>query len=305
MKEKLESRLRLATYNIGGGRDDPDSIPRAVSCVVKQISPDILVMQEATEHQDSDGNWHSSLDQIAERGEFGRYSYFGPTLSLREHMHVQKDSFVHSVFSDHLDWRQGNAILSRWEFVRLGDPSRSGTPRSIPIYLTPLYQGNRDTDPRHALLARINKAPVYPFVVGVHLTTLVAERERQGGTPAVPRSIEEAQMLRFKQAKRLLKLLEEHVLKPKKVVFLLGDFNAVADEPCIKSVLESEGGFTRLVPNNHKTGTHSKATKPIDHIFVFPKDRLIDYQCWIMASEVVSKASDHLPVVADIVVSVS
>lgn len=302
MKEQPESRFRLATYNIGGGRDDFGSMPGAVTQVIKEISPDILVLQEATDYQDADGSWHSILSQIAASGEFGKYSHFGPTLSLREHMHVRKDLFVHSIFSDHLDWRQGNAILSRWGFVRLGDSSRPGTPRNVPVYRTPLYRGSRDTDPRYALLSRINRAPLYPFVVGVHLTTLVAERERDGGGRPVPGRVEEAEILRFKQARRLLDLLEEHVLEPQELVFLLGDFNAAAGEPCITSVLEREGGFTRLVPDRDQSATHSEAAQPIDHIFVYPEDRLMEYRCWIVASELAQQASDHLPVVADVTV---
>ena len=37
------------------------------------------------------------------------------------------------------------------------------------------YEGSRDSDPRYVILARI-KQPPYPFVVNLHLTTLVGER---------------------------------------------------------------------------------------------------------------------------------
>ena len=179
-------------------------------------------------------------------------------------------------------------------------------PRNVPIYQAPLYEGNRDTDPRYALLARINRAPVFPFVVGVHFTTLVRERERPGGSRALPGRAEEAQILRFRQARRLLDLLRTHVLETGKVVFLLGDFNAVDSEPCISRVLEKEGGFVHLKPSGDPNGTHPKAAEPIDHIFVYPADRLIGYQCSVVDSPPIAKqASDHLPVVADVVISCS
>jgi endonuclease/exonuclease/phosphatase family metal-dependent hydrolase len=298
MEKQQRSQFRLMTYNIGGARRDFGSVAGDVVKVVKEAAPDILLVQEATDFQNADGAWHSALDQVAQAGKCGKHVHFGPTLSMREHMHVRKTLFVRAMFSDLQDWRQGNAILSRWEFVRLGDPSKPGVPRNVPLYQPPLYQGNRDTDPRYALLARVNNSPVFPFVVGVHFTTLVAER----GSLLFPGRAEEAEALRFKQARRLLDLLKEHVLEPGEVVFLLGDFNAAANEPCISSVLEAEGGFVRLNPSNNGIATHTKAAEPIDHILVYPRGRLVEFECWIVDSPAARKASDHLPVVADVTV---
>ena len=303
MKKQQESHFRLMTYNIGGGRNDSGSLLTDVIEVIEESSPDILVIQEATEVKDADGASHSVLGHISEAGEFGKHAYFGPTLCMREHMHVKKSLFVHGIFSDWQDWRQGNAILSRWEFVRLGTPSKSGVPRNIPLYLTPFYQGNRDTDPRYAVLARINKPPIFPFVVGVHFTTLSAEREKSGDSQQLTVVTKQAQTLRSEQARRLLDLLKEHVLQPRKVAFLLGDFNAAANEPCISSVLETEAGFVRLTPSTGAKATHLEVLELIDHIFVYPLDRLVDYRCWIVDSPTARRASDHLPVVADVKVS--
>lgn len=273
-------------------------LPDVIKVIIEE-SPDILVVQEATEFQDADGVWHSALARIAEAGEFENHVHFGPTLSMREHMHVGKTLFVHGIFNDWQDWKQGNAILSRRKFVRLGDPSKPGAPRNVPLFVTPLYQGNRDTDPRYALLARVDMAPVFPFAVGVHLTTLVAER----GSHPFPGRAEEAEILRFKQARRLLDLLKEHVLEPGEVIFLLGDFNAAASKPCISLVLETEGRFVRLIPSNGEIATHPKMVEPIDHILMYPPSRLVEYQCRIVDSPIARQASDHLPVVADVEVS--
>jgi endonuclease/exonuclease/phosphatase family metal-dependent hydrolase len=285
------------TYNVGGGIPDFDSKSSAIAKVIKEVDPDILVTQEATEYEDANGVRHRNLDDIVsdKKPKFREHFYFGPTLSMKEHLHLRKRLFVHAIFKDWQDWKQGNAILSRWEFTRLSAPSIPGTPRNIPLYQTPLYRGNRDTDPRYAILARIDKSPVFPFVVGVHLTTLVDER----GQDAIPGKAEEAQKLRSEQTRRLLDLLRENVLEPKELVFLLGDFNAAASEPCISSVLEREGGFVRLAPIEELSTIH-EVPKPIDHIFVYPENRLVDYHCWIVDSPVAQKASDHLPVVADV-----
>jgi endonuclease/exonuclease/phosphatase family metal-dependent hydrolase len=300
MNRENGTKFRLMTYNIGGGREDFRSKFGGVIEVIREASPDILAIQEVAEFQDADGAWHSTLSQIAQAGEFGKHIHFGPTICMREHMHVQQPLFVRGIFSDWQDWRKGNVILSRWEFVQLGDPSKPGTPRNVPLYQTPLYQGNRDTEPRYALIARINKVPVFPFVLGVHFTTLVAEREQERGSCPLPGRAEEAQILRFRQAKRLLDLLRERVLERGEVVFLLGDFNAVASEPCIASVLETEGGFVHLTPSKGPDATHLKALGPIDHILVYPRNRLVEYQCWIIDSLTARRASDHLPVVADV-----
>jgi endonuclease/exonuclease/phosphatase family metal-dependent hydrolase len=222
---------------------------------------------------------------------------------MKEHMDIRKGLFVHGLFKDWQDWRQGNALLSRWEFVRLGDPSQPGTPRNVPLFRTHLYEGNRDTEPRYALLSRIKAPHLAPFVVGLHLTTLVGEREREGGAHPQPERLEAAQALRVQQAKRLLALLQEHVLVRGKVVFLLGDFNAPASEPCISSVLVAEGRFKRLNPTNDQEATHAEVIEPIDHILVFPGDRLIEYRCWIVDTPLAREASDHLPVVADVTIA--
>lgn len=300
MKKQQELQFRLMTYNIRGGTKDFRSVLSSVIEVIKIVSPDILVVQEATEFQDAEGTWHSALGQIAQAVGLEKHIHFGPTISMQEHMHVQKPLFVHGIFNDWQDWRKGNAMLSRWQFVRLGDPSKAGVLRNVPLYVTSIYEGNRDTEPRYALLARVNKPPIFPFVVGVHLTTLVAEREEEGGPKPFPGRAEEAQLLRFEQSRRLVDLLREHVLEPGEVVFLLGDFNAMPSEPCITSVLEREGKFVRLVPTKGPGATHPKAVEPIDHVFVYPRNRLVAYQCWIVDSPVARQASDHLPVVADV-----
>lgn len=298
MSRQKKQGFRLMTYNIGGGREDFGSKSGAITEVIKEVAPDILVIQEAAEYEDADGIRHRNLDDIvsAKTPKLGENFYFGPTLSMKEHLHLRKTLFVHAIFKDWQDWKQGNAILSHWEFTRLSAPSISGMPRNIPLYQTPLYQGNRDTDPRYALLTRINRAPAFPFIVGVHLTTLVGER----GQSAVPGKAKEAQKLRVEQTRRLLDLLAEHALKPKELVFLLGDFNAAASEPCISSVLERDGGFVRLVPTKELSTIRREAPEPIDHIFVYPGDRLVDYRCWVADNPTAREASDHLPVVADV-----
>ena len=297
------ARFRRMTYNIGGGRKDLGSQPDDVVRVIGEVAPDILAIQEAASYQDADGEWHSLLNQVAQAGAFGKHTHFAPALSMREQMDIRKGLFVHGLFNDWQDWRQGNALLSRWEFVRLGDPSQPGTPRNVPLFRAPLYEGNRDTEPRYALLSRIKLPQLAIYVVGLHLTTLVGEREREGRPPAQSDRVEAARALRVEQARRLLVLLQKHVLERGEVVFLLGDFNAAASEPCISSVLVEQGGFKRLNPTNDQESTHPEVSKAIDHILVYPADRLVEYRCWIVDTPQAREASDHLPVVAEVTVA--
>lgn len=302
MSGRRLSKFRLMTYNVGG-RQDLGSQPDAIFQVIGQLTPDILAIQEAADYQDRDGRWQSLIGQVAQDGAFGDHVHFAPCLSMREHMDVRQRMFVHGLFNDWQDWRLGNALLSRWEFVRLGDPSQPGTPRNISIFRAPLYEGDRDTEPRCALLSRIRAPHLSPFVVGVHLTTLVGEREQEGGPRPRPDRVKAAQALRVQQAERILALLREHVLARGEVVFLLGDLNAPASEPCISSVLVGEGGFERLNPASDRGATHHGMGEPIDHILVYPGDRLVEYSCWIADTPQARQASDHLPVVADITIA--
>jgi len=100
----------------------------------------------------------------------------------------------------------------------------------------------------------------------------------------------------------MLDLIRNYLLDHGELVFLLGDFNAVSSEPSIASVLEKKGGFVRLVLTNETQATHPKVADAIDHIFVDPADRVVEYQCWTVDTATAQKASDHLPVVADVTV---
>lgn len=300
MSSQSISSIRLMTYNVGGGRKDSGIDFEAAVGMIRELRPDILVVQEAVERIDADRRRYSVVLDVANALGFSSENiYFGPALSMQRHFHTSRAIMVQGVFNDWLDWIHGNAMFSRWGFVRLGDSSRRGEPRNIPLFLPLRYEGTRDTDPRYALLARINKAPVYPYVLGTHLSTL--RGEGRGEEPEIPGKAEEAQIMRLEQVRHLFDLIKDHLLERNEVVFLLGDFNAVATEPCIASMLKAEDGFVRLIPKNANAPTHlGKMAEPIDHIFVYPSSRLVKYECWIEDTPLASRASDHLPVLADV-----
>lgn len=287
------------TYNVGGGRKDFGSVWDSVIHTIRESEPDILLLQEVVEWQDVAGREYRAAHAIARTLGFGEGVFFGPTLSMRQNFHPKKSIFIHGIFQDYLDWRQGNALLSRWGFTRMGDPSAPGQPWNLPLFLPAQYEGSRDTDPRYAILSRVCQGETAPYVVGTHWSTLVGERG--SSEKYIPGKIELAAEMRRQQAQRLLDILNEYPLAQNDLIFLAGDFNAAENEPCVAELLVARSGFTRLQPENTSTPTHLyKVAEPIDHIFVFPASRLLKAHCWIVDTPIARQASDHLPVVADV-----
>jgi endonuclease/exonuclease/phosphatase family metal-dependent hydrolase len=293
--------LRLATLNISGGEKSFEEIPQsnqksrqeALELLIGQIDANVLCLQEVSEYIDADGITHSLMESINHVGGYD-YAFYGETVSMNTHLQVKKEAMVKGIFNDWWDWSKGNAIHSRIPFSQLSDPGRPGSPRNVPLYRSRVYEGNRDTEPRHTLLTRLKEQP-YPFVATLHLSTLVGER----GPNVSAETRELAQSLRFEQLNRFLDLVRVYVLDRGEPLIVAGDFNATANEGCIVNLLESESQFVRLVPEN-TSQTHPLCEEPIDHIFFYPKERLVDYRCWIDARHISKRASDHLPIVAEI-----
>jgi endonuclease/exonuclease/phosphatase family metal-dependent hydrolase len=295
--EEIPISFRLMTYNIGWGRTQTQPNIANVTKVISDIAPDILGIQEAAEWVNAERNIYSVVNKISD--ELGRFrgAYYGATVSMRENFHSRRKAFRDALFNDYLDWSQGNALLSKWNFSRLGDSSILGAPHNIPIFQPLQFKGNRDTDPRNAILARIMDGKINPFAITTHLSTLAGERESV--TEKTPSIVNKAKLMRKQQVNNLLEVIQEHLLTSDKVVFLLGDFNANENEDCLKKLIEV--GFAYIKPINNHVPTHQfEMAQPIDHIFVYPASRVIQYECKIVDSLLARDASDHLPVVADV-----
>ena len=293
--------LRVTTLNISGGEkayEDAQNATRqsrlqALKQLVKQIDPTVLCLQEVSQYVDADGVTYNLLDEIIESGGYSS-AYFGKTVSMDTHLQVKKEVMVKGIFNDWQNWSKGNAILSQIPFSRLGDPKQPGKPRNIPLYLPPVYKGSRDTEPRFAILSRLQQPP-YPFIATVHLTTLMGERH----PPLSRNKIEQSHLMRDQQVRQLLELVQRYILEKDQPFILTGDFNAPRQEFCIAHLLETENQFIRLIPEEEGS-SHSGIPEAIDHIFFYPRKRLVDYRCWIDASNLSRLASDHLPVTAEI-----
>ncbi|MFZ6027847.1 MAG: endonuclease/exonuclease/phosphatase family protein [Chloroflexota bacterium] len=288
-------RYRLMTYNIGGGRKNFGSELESICQVIREHAPDILALQEVSAWTDAEENEHNTIENIFASGNLFQAHYFGPSLSMRTHFHPGKKIFIKSLFTDCLDWKQGNGLLSRWPFVRLSDREQRGRPQNLPIHRPAVYHGDRDTEPRHMVLARVHQGEQAPFIINTHLSTLV--RERGGAEEAEPAITEKAVTLRVTQIDVLLQTIETYLLEQRETIFLMGDFNAVAEEASLQKLLAA--GFVHLTPRD-PIATHPKVPQPIDHIFVFPPERIAKNECRVIATPITQEASDHLPVVADV-----
>lgn len=288
------------TLNLGGGIKNfsgtlETNVNRseALLTLIRQIKPDLLCVQEIAQYVDGDGIKHSMVDLIREGVHFS-HAYYGETLSMKRHMQVRKDLMVEGLFKDWWDWSKGNAVFSRIPFARLGSEKRDGFPRNVPIFQPLTYEGTRDTDPRFAIIARVKRAP-FPYLVNMHLTTLVGER----GEAPQEKVIRSARELRAEQILRVMDLVEANILKAGLPLILTGDFNANPDEYALSGILEAEKGFTRLIPEN-PIPTHPFAGE-VDHFYISPTGVLREYRCKVIDTDLAHRSSDHLPVVADLV----
>lgn len=296
----MKSTLRVMTLNLGGGIKNfsgtlETNVNRseALLALIHQINPDLLCVQEIAQYVDGDGIKHSMVDLIREGAQFS-HAYYGETLSMKRHMQVRKDLMVEGLFKDWWDWSKGNAVFSRIPFARLSSEKKEGFPRNVPIFQPLTYEGTRDTDPRFAIITRVKQAP-FPYLVNMHLTTLVGER----GEAPQEKIIQSARELRAEQILRVMDLVEANILKAGLPLILTGDLNANPDEDALSGILEAEKGFTRLVPEN-PIATHPFAGE-VDHFYISPTGTLREYRCKVIDNDLAHRSSDHLPVVADLV----
>ena len=295
MSENDAIDIRLMTYNIGGVKESRFSTQQLME-VITEIQPDILAVQEITERVDFDGNWIRFPLMINDALGYSENFFFGSTISMNDYFHPKKTLFVDGLFSDWQEWQQGNAIFSRWPFIRLGNRSKLGPPRNLPIYRPAIYEGSRDTDPRYIILARIGHPNTQPYIIATHLTTILGEHDLED--PKDLPNCARAQRMRLEQIQMVLEIVNQ-LFEAGELVILMGDLNAISSEPCISNLLEKEAKFIRLAPTR-EIPTHPKVREPIDHILVHPGARRIEYTCWTYNDPPAHKASDHLPVVADI-----
>jgi len=119
-QEHLGGTLRLMTYNIAGASSAFEPDLEGIAKVVSEIEPDLLALQEAVEWTDLDDRRFNSVEYLAAAGGFGPNHHYGETLNSSDHLNVHKAKFRKAIFGDLTRWSQGNGLLSRSGFLRLG-----------------------------------------------------------------------------------------------------------------------------------------------------------------------------------------
>ncbi len=251
---------------------------------------------------------------------------------------------------------QGNAIMFRknlphfpvWDLSKIEDPKKnripSGNHAIEQINLdNGLYFGDRDTEPRAALIAHfivnpINNStyeekkgdikeyfiPYDIFVVNVHLTTLMGERE---GIPEIDLKASKIRLTqlnviidgiisRYNNWRRIGYKIRnkdrtvedwETYTRHEPLWIIAGDFNFTPESEEYRSILGIN--FKDVIPNKKNgskaKGAGNKATLTLDYVFAGPKYLALDpiiIDNEINANSVHDhyKASDHKPMDATI-----
>jgi endonuclease/exonuclease/phosphatase family metal-dependent hydrolase len=172
-------------------------------------------------------------------------------------------------------WRKDLTHCAIWDF----DNAQAGNDiQNEEVHLdTGLYTGDRDTEPRLAVVAHFvlnsNETPLDIFIVNLHLTTLKGEREGILERDDLGSRIRLAQIdiilngivSRYNQWRK-----QKNITRVPALWFLAGDFNCTENSPEIAKIQRMN--FLDIVPNKG-SGTKgsgvptTKATIVVDYIF--------------------------------------
>ncbi len=305
--------ITVATANIAGGARQEAAAPdkfKALSELLCNGSVDITGVQEVVKMFDSSGKViRDDLEEMTQST--GCNGFFFCNIDSTKYSHPRK--WGSPIFKKHYEngcrILQGAGILLREDhaFVDfLNDHVVEGNPvitQVIPWYLKEegpvFYQGNRNTEPRSLLLARIKIKGKYILFGATQLSTLTGERS----SPPEEAARERAVRLRKEQLEWICRYMESYNQAAKRfpgigsdAAFLVGDFNA--DEEEMDKNLEGSG-LKRIPASGDASATHRKHGIVIDHICadVDGRAKIIDLEDLEKDSD--KRISDHHPVIAD------
>jgi endonuclease/exonuclease/phosphatase family metal-dependent hydrolase len=277
------SEIKILSWNIGGGKflrlsqaqrsRYRKGLNENLFHLIEENRPDIIVLQEIVKYGS-----HLSLDNLIEVPN-GYNSHYSIALDSERHTYPQKwQSFRENggwSIDDYLGlgcgllWRKDIAHAAIWDSKT---SSKSSMLETEKVHLdTGLYSGDRDTEPRLALVAHYllfeDAIPLDIFVVNLHLTTL--KDERQG--------IHEADVLgkriRVNQLETVLYGIVSRYNASKKnygngtrppIWILAGDFNCMPDSWEIMNLLKMN--YLDLNPDKG-TGTKAKGLGGGSHYY--------------------------------------
>ena len=279
---------------------------------------DIIGLQEVVQVYEPD-SCCGIRDDIAElkrdSGLSDYQHYFFPYLDSTQQSHPVK--WTSRIFSSYYEQEyrilEGTAILVKqqhsvydlWCDDRLG----YAVGQVLPWYLDAptIYLGNRDTQPRTLLLARVRLASKFVLFCCTHLATLKEEGAKQyggGKGPATQKAVD----LRAMQIKWIVQYIESYQRareadgKTREPVIIVGDFNAEPKTPELDGLRQIN---LELVPfaTPNVGYTHRKHKILIDLIYA-AKCAIKGTACIVDLRELEAlsdrRVSDHNPVIADL-----
>ncbi len=220
---------------------------------------------------------------------------------------------------------QGNGLLWRKEIPHCsiwdcrGDKAGCGGTilQEIIRIDTGLFIGNRDTEPRLAVVSHFIHRKRHLFIVNLHLTTLLREREGFPDRDSLGSDIRDRQLdivlngivSRFNRWREEQCALNNPEERP--VWFLAGDFNATENSPEIAKMKRLN--FVDLCPDKGSGTKRGKrggsAALTLDYIFAGPAYYAFDPHSVIRHLEETSRppldditVSDHYPIIASFLV---
>jgi endonuclease/exonuclease/phosphatase family metal-dependent hydrolase len=358
-------QFTVLNWNIGGAkfleekaRDKREKTRRTFNEALLSIltdravgpQPDVVTLQEIVRYKEPDDKRVRDLfDDVP------GYSYF--PFPLIDTKIISSRAKWNKILKNS-DWHprtyfaQGNAFLIRkdaphfpvWDLSNLGQP-RPGIGRDHFVELvhldSGLYFGDRDTEPRAALVAHFiydpgdkpgtveyaNRRPLDIFVINLHLTTLMMEREGVPETDSRASKIRQAQLdvvfngivSRYNSWRQGGYRERGNPRNPEPhetferhspVWIIAGDFNfseESAEYAYIKRVnfidtIPEPGRITQFGRGTKASGVGNDPTLTLDYIFAGPKFVSLDPAIYLQANRVIHdhkfRASDHYPILS-------
>ena len=342
--------FRILNWNIGGARFLKESEPKRketrkqlnseLQWLIKRHNPDVVTLQEIVRYGKSKEDAEDIIDPPRS------YRYFSFPLidsdRLSSEAKWKKDKDLGG-WPDKTFFAQGNAMLFRKDVPHFpvcdlsacGENMWSGKRHFVEQVTieSGLYFGDRSSEPRSALVAHFiynpkPKKPLDIFVINLHLTTLLMERE---GIPEIDIGASKIRLAQLdmifrgivsrynrwkhqgfpQRGKPRRKKPSETYNRYEPVWILAGDFNFTPESIEYNTI--ERMNFIDSVPNKGSgtkaKGAGKRATIVVDYIFAGPK--FISLNPLIIEDEIKNnkvehdaKGSDHYPMFAKIPLAV-
>ncbi|MBC8228084.1 hypothetical protein H8E77_00880 [bacterium] len=308
LRENVQNII-VITANAAGGKPKPERNPEVLGNALGCKKPDFLCLQELVVCKGGGIPDEDTLDELCIIGGLQDYQpFFLPSVDTERNPCPQivqgtnkegKWYRTDSSFKGRDYAAQGNGFLIRndWEVVDLWDGNRKPTMASEQISNPTLFLGDRETEPRCLMLARVkHHESDCELILGcTHLT--VHRKENEGVTGA---------KVRQQQVENILKIVAK--LPACIPIILAGDFNSTLHSPELcrfSQELTSTSQYCSC--NDKKNGTHIEKKIFIDHIWFRPTISFEVVKCYLIDDKklrykteegAIKYATDHRPVVA-------